>query len=296
MPATGAPKVAREDMLSYEEIVRFVHVLKGRYELAQVRLTGGEPLVRLEIDRLVAMLAAEGVSDLALTTNGQQLAGLAGRLKRAGLSRINISLDSLNPVTFATVTRGGILEKTLAGIAAALQAGLRPVKLNVVVMRGRNDHEVAGLVRFAIENDCQIRFLELMPIGVAAAGFEDHFVSSAEVRERLLREFTLTALPVDPIGTSRNSVAQDQGGRTAIIGFISPYSEPFCAGCWRLRLTATGVLIGCLARSGEIPLAPLLRTSAPNADAVGAAVEEALSMKRRNGEFIQPRAMVGIGG
>jgi len=121
-------------------------------------------------------------------------------------------------------------------------------------------------------------------------------VSSAEVRARLSREFTLTALPVDPIGTSRNSVAEDQRGRTAIIGFISPYSEPFCAGCWRLRLTATGVLIGCLARSGEIPLASLLRTSAPNADAVGAAVEEALSMKRRNGEFIQPRVMVGIGG
>ncbi len=297
MPATGTPKVACEEVLSYEDILCFVRRLKARYELSQVRLTGGEPLVRPEVDRLVAMLAAAGVSDLALTTNGQHLAGLAGRLKRAGLNRINISLDTLNPKTFAAITRGGILKKTLAGIAAALEAGLHPVKLNVVVMRGRNDEEGAGLVRFAMERGCQVRFLELMPIGVAAAGFEERFVSSAEVRRRLGRDFALTALPVDPNGTSRNFVAEDKRGRSAIVGFISPYSEPFCAGCWRLRLTAAGVLIGCLARSGGIPLASLLRSrSSTNSDALGAAVEQALGMKRRNGEFIQPRAMVGIGG
>lgn len=296
MPATGAPKVAGAEMLSYEDIVRFVSVLKGRYEVAQVRLTGGEPLLRPEIQKLVSMLGALGGSDLALTTNGQQLEELAGPLKQAGLHRINISLDTLNPEKFAAITRGGILAKTLAGIAAARRAGLHPIKLNTVVMRGRNDQEVADLVRFALDHGCQVRFLELMPIGVAADGFDDCFVSSAEVRERLGREFTLTALPVDPQDTSRDSVAEDNRGRTAIVGFISPYSEPFCAGCWRLRLTATGVLIGCLARSGGIPLASLLRSSKPNVDALDAAVEEALRMKRRNGEFIQPRAMVGIGG
>ena len=297
MPANGVPTSAREEVLSYKEILRFVCELKVRFGLSHVRITGGEPLVRPEIDRFVAMLAAVGVSDLALTTNGQQLAGLAGRLKRAGLSRINISLDTLSPETFAAITRGGSLEKTLAGIAAAQEAGLRPVKLNVVVMRGRNEDEVRGLVRFAIENDYQIRFLELMPIGVAAAEFEDRFVSSAEVRERLSREFTLTALPVEPHGTSRNFLANDRHGRSAIIGFISPYSEPFCAGCWRLRLTATGVLMGCLARSEGIPLAPLLRGDRDmDGEALAAAVEQALGMKRRNSEFIQPQAMVGIGG
>ena len=297
MPANGVPAAAREDVLSYTEILRFVCELKARYGLSQVRLTGGEPLVRPEIDRLVAMLAAAGVSDLALTTNGQQLAGLAGRLKRAGLSRINISLDTLNPETFTAVTRGGILSRTLAGIAAAQQAGLSPVKLNVVVMRGWNNSEVAGLVRFAIDHDCQIRFLELMPIGVAAAGFEERFVSTAEVRERLSEEFTLAALPVDQHDTSRNFVARDGRGRSTIVGFISPYSEPFCAGCWRLRLTATGALIGCLARSERIPLAPLLRGGREmDGEAIAAAVEQALSIKRRNGEFIQPQAMVGIGG
>jgi cyclic pyranopterin phosphate synthase len=297
MPADGVPGAVREEVLSYAEILRFVCELKARYGLSQVRLTGGEPLVRPAIDSLVAMLATAGVSDLALTTNGQQLAGLAGRLKQAGLSRINISLDTLSPETFAAVTRGGILSKTLAGIAAAQRAGLSPVKLNVVVMRGRNDSEVAGLVRFAIEHDCQIRFLELMPIGVAAAGFEERFVSTAEVRERLAEEFALAALPVDPHDTSRNFVARDGRGRSAIVGFISPYSEPFCAGCWRLRLTATGALIGCLARSERIPLATLLRGGRRmDGEAIAAAVEQALSIKRRNGEFIQPQAMVGIGG
>ena len=246
-----------------------------------MRLTGGEPLLRAGLDRLVAMLAAAGAADLALTTNGQRLAEMAGPLKQAGLNRINISLDSLSPATFAAITRGGILEKTLAGIAAARRAGLDPVKLNMVVMRGENDHEVADLVRFAVEHGCQMRFLELMPIGVAAAGFEDRFVSSAEVLERLAGEFALTELPVDPRSTSRNFVAEDQSGRWTTIGFISPSSQPFCAGCRRLRLTAAGVLLGCLARPTGIPIAPLLRSGSElDAEALVAAVEQALGMKR----------------
>ena len=297
MPAAGTPVALRADVLSDDEIVNVVLALGARHGLEHVRITGGEPLLRPEIERLVAMLSAVGVPDLALTTNGQRLAGLAKRLKQAGLSRVNISLDSLEPRTFAAITRGGILDHTLAGIAAAREAGLRPIKLNMVVMRGRNDHEVAYLVRFAMEHDCQMRFLELMPIGGASAGFEELFVSTSEVRERLQEEFQLAALPVDPADTSRNFVAEDGVGRSAIIGFISPYSEPFCAGCRRLRLTAMGVLIGCLAREGGIPLAPLLRGGRlVDHDAVTAAVERALEMKRQNGEFIQPRAMVGIGG
>jgi cyclic pyranopterin phosphate synthase len=142
-----------------------------------------------------------------------------------------------------------------------------------------------------------MRFLELMPIGVAVAGFGDRFVSSAEVFERLAREFALTALPVDPRSTSRNFVAEDRHGRWTTIGFISPSSQPFCAGCRRLRLTATGVLLGCLARPTGIPIAALLRCGPePDAAALVTAVEEALGMKRSDGEFVQPQAMVGIGG
>ena len=296
-PATGRHDVQGDERLSYKEIVRFVRVVAARYGLSQVRLTGGEPLVRPQIETLVEMLAAEGVSDLALTTNGQQLAELAGPLKHAGLLRVNVSLDTLDPARFSAITRGGSLRKTLSGIEAALQAGLRPVKLNMVVMRSLNDDEVGGLVRFAMEHDCQVRFLELMPIGVAAADFENRFVSSAEVRARLGPEFTLYPLPVDPHDTSRNFIASDGRGRTATVGFISPYSEPFCAGCWRLRLTAAGELMGCLARPERIPLASLLRGGTKvDVEAICAAVEQAVAMKRRNGEFIQPRAMLAIGG
>ena len=296
-PEDGSAKAAREEVLSYEEIARFVAVVQAQYGLAHVRLTGGEPLLRAGLDRLVAMLAAAGTADLSLTTNGQRLAELAGPLKQAGLNRVNISLDSLSPATFADITHGGILEKTLDGIAAAREAGLDPIKLNMVVMRGENDHEVADLVRFAAGQGCQMRFLELMPIGVAAAGFGDLFVSSAEVLERLAREFALTALPVDPRSTSRNFVAEDHSGRWTTIGFISPSSQPFCAGCRRLRLTATGVLLGCLARPTGIPIAALLGCGSElDAAALAAAVDEALGMKRSDGEFVQPQAMVGIGG
>jgi len=297
MPAIGTRGVPGEQVLSYEEITSFCGALKARFALSQVRLTGGEPLLRPGIEKLLGMLAELGVPDLALTTNGQQLAEHAGPLRNSGLRRINISLDSLNSSSFAAITRGGVLARTLAGIAAARGAGLHPIKLNTVVLRGQNDHEVANMVRFAAENKCQVRFLELMPIGAATDGFEASFVSSAEVRGVLGREFALTALPVDPQSTSRDFAAEDKRGRTTIVGFISPCSEPFCAGCWRLRLTATGVLIGCLARSEGIPIAPLLRGgSEPDPGTLAAAVEKALGMKRRNREFLQPRAMVGIGG
>jgi cyclic pyranopterin phosphate synthase len=243
------------------------------------------------------MLAAAGAPDLALTTNGQRLEELAEPLKQSGLRRVNISLDSLDPRTFAALTSGGVLSKTLDGIGAARRAGLDPVKLNVVVLRGLNDREAPALLRFAMQQGCQVRFLELMPIGVAADGFEDLFVSSAEVRFTLAREFGLAPLPVRPEDTSRNFVAEDARGRRAIVGFISPYSEPFCGACARLRLTATGVLMGCLARDEGIPLAPLLRgPSGPDVKALEGAVEAAFGTKRRDGAFRQPCAMVGIGG
>lgn len=297
VPARRASVVPREDLLSDEEIVRVVLVLDAHFGLEQVRITGGEPLLRPDLDRLVARLAEAGAPDLALTTNGQQLSGLAERLRRAGLKRVNVSLDSLDPRTFAAITRGGLLERTLSGIAAAQGAGLNPLKLNMVVMRGENDHEIANLMRFAIDHGCQMRFLELMPIGGAAAGFERLFVPTSEVQQRLREEFVLVALPVEPAGTSRNFIVRDRSGRSAIAGFISPYSEPFCAGCRRLRLTSTGVLIGCLARAEGIPLATLLRGNPDgDGDNLIAAARGALAMKRRNGAFIQPRAMVGIGG
>jgi len=297
MPAEGFAFAPRDEQLSFEEIAAFARVLKTGFGLAKVRLTGGEPLQRAGLEKLVAMLASLGVGDLAMTTNGQLLAGKAAALKQAGLRRVNVSLDSLDPDNYRALARGGELRHTLAGIEAALRAGLTPLKLNMVVMRGRNDHEALALARFGMELGCDVRFLELMPIGVAAAEFDRHFVSSGEVRERLAAEFEFTPLPEDPAESSRDFVAEHRSGRIATIGFISPYSQPFCGGCRRLRLTSTGVLMGCLARSQGVPLAPLLRGRAePDCKAIIAAVEAAVKLKRTNGEFVQPRDMAGIGG
>ncbi len=284
-------------LLSFEEILRFVRLVKRGYTVAEARLTGGEPLLRAGIVTLVEALDAEGVGDLSLTTNGQQLAEFAAPLKAAGLNRLNVSLDSLAPETFGWLTGGAELGRTLEGIGAAVRAGLRPVKLNMVVLKGCNDHEVCDLVRFAIESGCQARFLELMPIGRAGLSCRDLYVSSAEVRERLSAEFSITPLPVDPEATSRNYRLRGRRGLTATVGFISPCSEPFCSMCPRLRLTADGTLLGCLARPQGISVAGLLRRPDP-ADGAGfvALIERALRAKRRDGAFLQPRAMAGIGG
>lgn len=296
-PAESLAFAPRDEQLTFDEIIAFAQVLKSSFGLSKVRLTGGEPLQRAELEKLVAMLAALGVGDLALTTNGQLLAGKAAALKQAGLRRVNVSLDSLAPDNYRAMARGGELRHTLVGIEAALSAGLTPLKLNMVVMRGKNDHEVLALARFGMELGCDVRFLELMPIGVAAAEFDQYFVSSAEVRERLAEEFEFTPLPEEPAESSRDFVAEHRSGRIATVGFISPYSQPFCSGCRRLRLTSTGVLMGCLARSQGESLTPYLRgRREPDREAIIAAIEAAVKLKRTNGEFVQPREMVGIGG
>lgn len=297
MPQEGIRRVPREEVLSYEEIALFVRLLASRYAVSQVRITGGEPLVRPEIENLVRMLAESGISDLALTTNGQQLRQKAAVLKQAGLRRVNISLDSLRDATFRRITGGGELTRTIDGIHAALEAGLHPVKLNAVMLRGENEDEAADLVRFALDNGCQVRFLELMPIGEAATDFARLFVPSAETRSRIEKAFTLETLPFDPESTSRNYAVEGSEGKKTVVGFISPYSEPFCTGCRRLRLTATGMLIGCLARPQGIPLAALLRSSCDGVlNELELAVQSAMEWKRRDRSFEQERHMVQIGG
>ncbi len=296
-PSGRVARCSNEELLSLDEIAEVARLLAGRFGLTKIRLTGGEPLIRPGIERLLRMLAEVGAPVLALTTDGQRLAAMAEPLKQAGLHRVNISLDSLLPNAYAAITGGGILAKTLEGIREARRVGLDPIKLNMVVLRGVNEQEPPALVRFAIEHGCQARFLELMPIGEAASRFEDLFVPTKEVRAKLESEFRLTARWTAPQNTSRDFVAEDSAGRQAVVGFISPSSEPFCNGCRRLRLTSAGVLIGCLARDEGIPLAPLLRR-AGGTDVAGlvAAIERALATKRRDGQFAQPRPMVGIGG
>ena len=297
---TGCGRGSCGDELSFGAIVRLVRVVQSRFGLAGVRLTGGEPLLRPRLAALVEMLAAEGVQDIALTTNGQLLHEMAPELARAGLRRVNVSLDSLHPSAFERLTRGGELHRTLRGIHAALDCGLQPVKTNTVLLRGINDGEVLDLVRLGLANNCQVRFLELMPIGVAQAHFEQWFVPASEAFDRIAAEFHVgtgpRACPTQPHGTSRNYAVRDASGRSTIAGFIAPCSQPFCEGCRRLRLTASGRLLGCLAQRHGHDVRPLLESAECNDDAIAAAISNALLLKQHERRFQQQDAMAAIGG
>ena len=297
LPPDGAPLATHDDVLRLEEIVAFVGIAERRFGLTKVHLTGGEPLVRRGIVDLVRMLADAGAADLAMTTNGLRLREMALALRQAGLRRVNVSLDTLDAETFRTLTRGGDLALVLDGIAAAGLVGLDPIKFNTVVLRRTNDHEVVSIARFALDRGCAVRFLELMPIGVAQGGYRERFVSSAEVRAQVASAFELRSLPPVPGGSSRDYRAVDADGREGVVGFISPCTEPFCASCRRLRLTATGRLLGCLARAEGPQVRSLLRDGAPDAeDRLVEAIEEALRLKRYDRRFDEQRLMGRVGG
>jgi cyclic pyranopterin phosphate synthase len=293
MPPEGVPLRRHQDILRYEEIVEFVGQLQRFYDVRKVRLTGGDPLARRGIAGLVASLSGLGIADLAMTTNAQGLAGMAAELRSAGLHRINISLDSLRPDTFRRITRGGDLRKTLAGIDAALAAELRPVKLNMVVLGGVNDTEVEEMLSFAIARACEMRFLEVMPVGNGHVCFDAAFVPADSVKKRLAGRFSMSPLPFEPGSSARRYTARRADGVEGVVGFIAPCSDPFCAGCARLRLTAGGRLIGCLAREEGRDVRPLLRQGG---EALAEAVQEVLQGKRDDGRFEQPVPMAAIGG
>lgn len=296
-PPDGVEQLPFAELLSFEEMLRFVRIVKRRFGLSKVHITGGEPLLRPGVTDFVAMVACENVPDLALTTNGQLLGAIALDLKRAGLPRINISLDSLNSETFRSLTRGGELCHTLAGIEAALQSGLSPVKLNVTVLRNVNNHEVVDIARYGLERGCEVRFLELMPIGPAADRFGDLFMASAEVRTKLAEAFDLVPTPPMYGKSSMDYLARDAQGRKGIIGFISSQTAPFCHDCRRLRLTATGQLIGCLARGEGPDVRRLLRDDdSRDGELLVEAIHDALCLKRNGGSFRTRELMARVGG
>jgi len=297
MPPEGVPQRGHRDILRFEEIVTFVRALKSHYELSKVHITGGEPLVRSDIPVLIEQLASEGIADIALTTNGCFLCEAAVPLKKAGLKRLNVSLDSLDPKTFARLTRGGDVRHTLDGIDAALRNGFSPVKLNVIVLRGFNNDEVVRLGRFGLDRGCEVRFLELMPIGPAVEHFDEWFVSSAEVTAKLSQAFDLSPEPARPGASSRRSLATDSQGRKGFIGFISSRTGPFCAGCRRLRLTACGELVGCLAIGKALDIRQILRGAQPVATGpLLEAAREALTFKRNGQPFVTTNLMAKTGG
>lgn len=266
MPPGGLDWTPQSDVLSNDEIIRVVQAAAA-LGMTTIRLTGGEPLVRSGIVDLVYQIAAiPGIEDIGLTTNAVLLEKLAGPLAKAGLRRVNISLDTLKPERFQKITRFGSFDRAWQGILAAEQAGLTPIKLNAVVIRGVNDDELLDLARLSLTFPWHVRFIELMPIGNTQAwgdGFpasQDRYVSVQEMRSRLeILELVPTNAPLGS-GPARTFRAP---GAPGTVGFISPLGEHFCQSCNRLRLTADGKLRACLAEVGEVSLREALRCGQP---------------------------------
>ena len=261
MPAHGAGFEAWDELLKPEEIVKLTQCFV-ELGIRKVRITGGEPLVRQDIEELIFRLREiPEIRELALSTNGVFLKNRAGKLKKAGLDRVNISLDTLNRDRFREVARMDKLAQVLAGIDEALEAGLEPVKLNTVLMKGINDGEILDLVRFAVEKSIEVRFIELMPTnGLVSLNSKERFFSAEEAKAGIEKEFTL--LPFDTYFSSPAEVFSI-AGTGARVGFISPLSCVFCMRCNRLRLKANGMLKTCLHGKEDLDLKRLVRSGAP---------------------------------
>lgn len=257
MPPEGVPQMPHSEILSYEEI-RTVVQAAAELGINRIRLTGGEPLVRAELPNLIRMLSQiEGIEELSLTTNGTFLKKYALEFKQAGLSRVNVSLDTLKADKFRYITRLGALEDVLEGIKAAKGAGFEPVKINTVVMRGINDDEIRDFARMTYKEGCHVRFIELMPFkGVV------EFVPSIELRQHISLLGKLE--PCVSITGNGPATYYRLAGAKGTIGFISPLTEPsFCSRCNRMRLTPDGKLRPCLLGEDEIDLKLPLRNNAP---------------------------------
>lgn len=264
MPEEKLDWVPRDSLLSFEEILEVARAAL-RHGIRGFKLTGGEPLVRNELPRLVAMLREldPGI-DLSMTTNGSLLDEQAAALKRAGLDRITVSLDTLSPRKFRDITRGADIQAVWRGIEAARSAGFRHPKINCVAMRGINDDEFVAFAKLTLECDLTVRFIEYMPLGRTALGgeYDERFVGEQQIRD-------LIEAGLGPIETTGRDTGEGPAvihrlpGAAGRIGFISAMTKPFCATCNRLRLTAEGQLRSCLFDGGEVELAPLLRHSPP---------------------------------
>ena len=301
MPAEGLPWLAKEQLLTTDEIERVARVL-ARLGITEIRLTGGEPLIRRDIvdvvRRLSAIEGAEGPLEVSMTTNGIRLDRVMDQLKEAGLTRLNISLDTVNPERFAQLTRREKFSAVQAGLAAAQASGLRPLKLNAVAMRGINDDEFCELLRFAMAHEAELRFIEQMPLDAGHIWSRHTMVPGSEVLEKLRAEFTLE--PVGERGSSPAEVFRVNGGESTV-GVIASVTAPFCGACDRVRLTADGQLRNCLFAREESDLLTLLRSGGTDED-LAVMIRASIAAKRPghgidDPGFLQPdRPMSAIGG
>ncbi|WP_213880830.1 GTP 3',8-cyclase MoaA [Pseudomonas sp. dw_358] len=274
----------RAKILTLEEILEVARSFVA-LGTRKIRLTGGEPLVRKGIVELCGQIAAlPGLRELCMTTNGSQLTRLAQPLRDAGVDRLNISLDSLDPERFRQLTRTGDLVQVLAGIDAAHAAGFTHTKLNAVIMQGRNDHEVGDLVQYALDHGLDISFIEEMPLGVISEHSRaESFFSSEQVREQLARRFNL--LPSTDATGGPSRYWRVAGAPDSRIGFISPHSHNFCATCNRVRLTVEGRLLLCLGNEHSVDLKAVLRANPGQPEKLQKAIIEAMKIKPWRHEF-----------
>lgn len=301
MPTHGLTFVPNRELLTADEIeiVAKAAVNSGFHKF---RLTGGEPTLRPEIVDIVGRIARiPGVADLSMTTNAIRLPDLARDLKAAGLRRVNVHIDTLNPEHLPQIMRWGKLEKLWAGLEAAETAGLTPIKINCVVTRGYNDEDVVDIARLSVERGWGVRFIELMPLGAGAEAqlSIDRYVPSRETRQRIEAALgPLTPIPNrDPSDESRNYRLGDAAGT---IGFISPVSEPYCDTCNRMRLTADGKFHLCLLHDDEVDVKQVLRSGGTQSD-IEAILARAVALKPtghalRRGLHTEERRMYQIGG
>lgn len=311
MPAEGLPWLAKDAVLSAQEIVRIVGIGVRLLGVRELRLTGGEPLVRADLVEIVAALrAAHPELPIALTTNAVGLEAKASALKAAGLTRINISLDTLHPETFAKLARRPFFDRVLAGIEAADAAGLGPIKINSVLMRGINDADAPDLLAWCLERGYELRFIEQMPLDADHGWTRRGMVTAAEVREILSQRFRLAPdqRARDGAPAERFEVRSPDGDDALLgtVGIIASVTEPFCADCKRTRITAEGKVMSCLFSHEEVDLRALLRTGAPD-EQVALRWQEAMWLKPKAhgmdhaglgaADFVQPdRSMSAIGG
>lgn len=303
MPAEGLPWLAGSDMLTTAELLRLVAVGVG-LGVREVRLTGGEPLLRPDVAEVVAAIRAlPEAPEVSMTTNGLRLPSLAAPLADAGLQRVNISLDTLDRETFRRLTRRDRLVDTLAGIAAARAAGFAPVKVNTVLMRGVNDHEAPSLLAWALREQVRLRFIEQMPLDAQHGWRRANIITAQEILESL-RQAGFDLHPLGGRGTSPSEdwvVAGENGEPLGTVGIIGSVTRPFCDACDRVRLTADGQFRNCLFAHDESDLRGLVRGGASDTE-LAAAMQACVAAKRRghgidDPGFSQPtRPMSAIGG
>ena len=311
LPATGVHWLERSTILDAAELARLAHIGISRLGITKIRLTGGEPLVRRDLEEVVAAIAAQhpGV-ELALTTNGIGLAERAAALAAAGIRRVNVSLDTTHEQTYREMTRREGHDRVLEGIRAAAAAGMGPIKVNTVLLKGVNDHEVVHLVELCAELGSELRFIEQMPIGATRDWAAENLITAASIRERIEQRYRLEPVPERGAAPAQRWHVLDGERRVTTVGIIASVTEPFCAACDRTRISADGQLRSCLFSQDETDLRGPLRAGADD-EAIAQLWAEAMWGKPRahgrdaggfgpdgfQGDFTPPqRPMNAIGG